>query len=114
MCVCGFDDGENTGNCERCDLIQRIRQLERIVDQQAADVMQSAVPDRVGVWRLTDQHGEITDFDVYELPTGDLCAWCEDVDAEISGESAVWDNDEWIGHVPVSCMSEYGKFEFVG
>lgn len=73
----------------------------------------STVPDRVGVWRLTDHNGETTDFDVYKLPTGHLCAWCEDVDVTIDGDSIIWDSDEWVGHVPVECMVDYGTFKFV-
>jgi hypothetical protein len=51
-----------------------------------------ALPDRVGVWRLTDRDGEVFEFDVYELPTGHLCAWCEEVG--LSGGTG-------LGHVPV-------------
>ena len=73
-----------------------------------------AVPDRVGVWRLTERDGEVSEIEVYELPTGELCAWCEDVG--LSGgidESLCWGTDEWVGHIPVRMMQNYGSFEFI-
>jgi len=73
-----------------------------------------SIPDRIGVWRLTLHDGEVLEFDVYELPTGHLCAWC--VDVGLSGgidDSLVWDTDEWVGHVPVCVMDTWGIFDFV-
>lgn len=71
-----------------------------------------SVPDRAGLWRLTDHSGEVIEFDVYPLPNGMLCGWCEDLGLDLS-VSEFWDTDEWLGHVPVVLMREYGRFEFI-
>lgn len=73
-----------------------------------------SVPDAVGDWKLTRHDGEVTMFETYELPTGHLVAWCDDVG--LSGgvdQSLFWDDDEWVGHIPVGCMTDWGTFERV-
>jgi hypothetical protein len=72
-------------------------------------------PDKPGQWRLVKPNGETIEFDAYYLPTGHLCAWCDEVG--IAGgidQSLCWDTDQYVGHVPVSCMESWGKFIFLG
>jgi hypothetical protein len=71
----------------------------------------TAIPDSVGLWELRRPDGDAVIFEAYLLPTGHLVAWCDDVG--IPGgidQSILWDDDEWVGHVPSQCMVGWGEF----
>ena len=82
-----------------------------VIEHSGSPPCSPAVPDAVGEWELTRQDAEVTVFETYELPTGHLVAWCDDIG--LSGgfdESLFWDDDEWVGHILVCLMSGWGKF----
>ena len=77
--------------------------------------LMSMIPDQPGQWRLVKPDGETIEFDTYHLPTGHLCAWCDEVGIAGGIDSSLfWDTDEWVGHVPASCMIGWGTFSFLG
>jgi hypothetical protein len=83
-------------------------------EHSCASPCSPAVPDAVGEWELTRHDGEVISFETYELPTGQLVAWCEE--CGLSGgidHSLFWNDDEWVGHVPVCLMSDWGDFRRV-
>ena len=45
------------------------------------------------------------DVDVYLLPTGHLCVWCEDVGISGIGETR-WSDHQWLGHIPVEWFDD--------
>ncbi len=72
-------------------------------------------PDKEGVWLHIPTGQEI---DVYQLhPTGgQLCVWGPDVGINYSGAAdtqAIWDSDEWQGHVIVSFFDDTGPWKFI-
>lgn len=68
------------------------------------------IPDREGVWRLTDRNGEVFEDEVYRLPNGTLCVWGSDFGQVGICTTEVWETDEWLGHIPVSCLGGYWEF----
>lgn len=76
--------------------------------------MSSEVPDTIGLWTLVSHDGDVLTFETYELPTGHLVAWCEEVGL-VGGvlESLFWCDDEWVGHIPVELMVGWGTFNQV-
>ena len=71
------------------------------------------MPDRVGRWRLTDSAGEVIEVEIYTLPNGELAAWCEDLGLGGVDESIYWDDDTFVGHVPVWEFGFWYTCEFV-
>jgi hypothetical protein len=52
---------------------------------------------------------EYEEFDVYPLEPvcgAPLCVWAEEAGIIGLTTSEVWDTDEWLGHVPVSCLAD--------
>jgi len=79
-------------------------------------------PDREGRWRMQSPGGvtlgghliapEDVEFDVYPLEPvcgSPLCVWAEEVGIIGLTTSAVWDTDEWLGHVPVWCLADSSR-----
>jgi hypothetical protein len=58
-------------------------------------------PDKEGFWLCPEQHdGEI---EVYKVPSGLLCVWCEDVGASHYEPIGAF-RDDMIGHMSVNVM----------
>lgn len=70
-------------------------------------------PDREGFWRCDDLDGEFYEFDVYPIPNGMLCAWCDEVNRSDISYTECWTTDEWLGHIPVHFLKGDGDFTFL-
>ena len=56
-CCCGFPSGDNTDNCERCQLVARIRSLEKLVSEMREAIEQIVCTDEIdrGVIMLSSE-----------------------------------------------------------
>ena len=61
-----------------------------------------ALPDQDGPWYYKPLD---LDVDVYYLPTGHLCVWCEDVGLGDVGITQ-WSDEQWVGHIPVDRLDD--------
>lgn len=74
------------------------------------------IPDREGIWKSDDDGEEI---EVYHLEPagGQLCVWGPDVGCSYSGAAetqAIWDTDEFQGHILVDWHCSSGNWSRVG
>ena len=70
-------------------------------------------PDKEGVWRCHPSDDDFFDFDVYPMPNGELCAWCDEVNRRDVDHTEYWDTDEFLGHIPVHFLKQDGEFIFL-